>query len=91
MKTIITNIKDYFYKKEKDISTETAPKGMCPDCWGREEWDGQFYEIVKDKHLIPNNDKYESFISKIVEKHIETTHIHENKYICTTCNKPIKN
>jgi len=91
MKSIRASIKGYFSKKEKKEKTAEAPKGMCPDCWGRDEWDGQFYEIIKDKHLIPQNDKYESFISKIVEKHVDTTHKHENIYICTTCNKPIEN
>ena len=86
---IIENIKTYFAKKEKGEETKLAPENMCPVCWGHSEWDGQYYEIIKDKHLIPGNKIYESFISKIVDKHVKTTHKHENKYICLTCDKEI--
>jgi len=89
MNTIIENIKSYFAKKDKGEQTEAAPQEMCPICWGHSEWDGHYYEIVKDKHLTPNKDIYESFISKIVDKHVASTHRHENKYICTTCDKEI--
>ena len=89
MKNIIENIKAYFSDKEKGKSTEVAPIGMCPICWGHSEWDGEYYELKKDKHLTPGTDIYESFISKIVDKHVDTTHKHENKYICTTCDKEI--
>ncbi len=87
MIAIIDNIKAYFSKKEE--KSESAPTGMCPTCWGFNEWDGHYYEIVKDKHLIPGKEIYESFISKIVDEHVRTTHKHENKLICTTCDKVI--
>ena len=29
----------------------TAPEGFCPNCWGREEYGGQFYERVKQENL----------------------------------------
>jgi len=86
---ILEKIKAYFSKKEKGESTESAPEGMCPTCWGREEWDGKYYEIVKDKHLHPEVDTYSHFISKIVDKHVSTTRKHEDKYICISCDKNI--
>lgn len=90
MSGIIDNIKEYFKRKQSGESVESAPKEMCAICWGYNEWDGKFYEVVRDKHLTPGGDRYDSFISKIVEKHIKTTHKHENKYICTSCDKEIK-
>ena len=89
MSTIIENIKTYFSKKEKGEKTGLAPEGMCPPCWGYNEWDGHYYEIKKDKHLLPGKDIYQSFISKIVDKHVGSTRKHENEYICTTCDKKI--
>ncbi len=58
MSKLIDNIKTYFSNKEKGKKTELAPKGMCPACWGYSEWDGHYYELIKDKHLIPNNKTY---------------------------------
>ena len=89
MNTIIENIKTYFSKKDKGEETKSAPEGTCPICWGHNEWDGQYYKVIKDKHLKPGEDIYESFISKIVDQHVKTTHKHENKYICTSCDKAI--
>ena len=90
MSVIIDNIKEYFLRKQKGESVASSPNAMCPTCWGYNEWDGEFYEVIKDKHLTPGGDRYDSFISKIVDKHIKTTHKHENKYICTSCDKEIK-
>ncbi len=89
METLLQNIKNYFTAKEEGENSNDAPKGMCPVCWGHDEWDGKQYQIVKDKHLTPGHEQYESFISKIAEKHVKTTHKHENTYICTTCDTPI--
>ncbi len=89
MTTIIENIKKYFKAKEDNESSKSAPEGMCIACWGYDEWDGKHYKIIKDKHLTPGDDIYESFISKIADKHVNTTHKHEDKYICTTCDKEI--
>ncbi len=89
MSRLIDNIKSYFAKKESNDQTENAPIGMCPICWGHNEWDGQYYEVIKDKHSIPGKDIYESFISKIADEHVNTSHQHEDKYICTTCDKEI--
>ena len=89
MKTIIENIKNYFTQKDKGLPTKNAPDGMCPVCWGYSEWDGHYYEVIKDKHVVPGSKIYENFISKIVDQHIKTTHKHEDQYICTSCDKEI--
>ena len=89
---MIRNIKESilsYFSKEKSERAE-APTGSCPICWGRTEWDGQLYELKKDKHFKPDGDIYNTFINKIVEVHVETTHKHEDKYICITCDKEIK-
>jgi hypothetical protein len=87
MKNILNNIKSYFSKDREDRGE--APVGTCPICWGRSEWDGHHYELQKDKHFKKDGDIYNTFINKIVEVHVNTTHKHEDKYICTTCDKEI--
>ena len=86
---IVDKIKEYFQNKSEEIETKVSPEGTCPVCWGREEWDGQFYQLKKDKSLVEGGEKYNSFINKIVEKHVETVHKIESKYVCTTCDKEI--
>lgn len=89
MTSIKENIKAFFSTKDKGESAGDAPKGMCPVCWGRSEWEGEYYEIIRDKHLNPEGDIYESFISKIADRHVNGTHTHGTEYICSTCNKKI--
>ena len=87
MSTLFENINNFFSKKDKGEHVNAAPEGMCPVCWGYSEWDGEYYEVIRDKHLTPGDGRYDSFISKIVDKHVKTTHKHGNKRICTTCDK----
>ena len=89
MKTTLDNIKNFFTKKENGEQTELAPIGVCGPCWGRSEWEGQYYELKKDKNNIPGSEIYESFISKIADKHIKITKKRENVYVCTSCDKEI--
>ena len=89
MGSILENIKSYFSKKDKGEEAGTAPVGACPICWGHSEWDGQYYEIKKDKHNVEGGDIYDSFISKIVDEHVRTTHNLKDKVVCITCDKEI--
>jgi hypothetical protein len=86
---IIESIKNYFGKKLKGEETTALPEGVCPNCWGRQEWEGEFFELVKDKHLLPHDDIYTSFIDKVVDKHVKSTHKHGDKYVCLSCNVEI--
>jgi hypothetical protein len=86
---IINKIKAYFSKKEKGETVGASPEGTCPTCWGINEWDGQHYNVIKDSHARPGDAMYDSFISKVVDEHVNTTHNLKNKYICTNCDKEI--
>ncbi|MGB0424174.1 MAG: hypothetical protein ACPGED_07625 [Flavobacteriales bacterium] len=90
MKNLVDSIKNYFARKENGENTGSAPEGMCPTCWGHSEYDGQYYDVVKDKHLTKEGKTYESWISKIVDEHVSRTHKHGTVYTCITCDKEIK-
>ena len=88
MQRVIDNIENYFQQRREGNDTGDKPDLVCPTCWGVSEWDGQFYEVVKDKHLTDSK-IYESFISKVVDEHVTKTHQHGDKYVCITCDKEI--
>ena len=83
---IIENIKSYFSKKRKGQVTAAAPQGVCPNCWGKQEWEGEFFDIIKDPHFTEEGKRYTSFIKKVVDEHKDLAHVHGNKYVCSTCN-----
>jgi hypothetical protein len=82
---IIQNIKNYFNSKAEGNTTETAPLGVCPNCWGKQEWDGEFYNLNKGNKLVGNDQTYNSFIHKIVESNVVGISVNEDTYECETC------
>ena len=82
---IAASIKQYFSKKWKGENTPSTPEHVCPNCWGKQEWDGKFYDLIKDPHLTQEGKRYQSFISKIVDKYVATMHRHGDRYVCSTC------
>ena len=42
-----------FLKGEK--KTIEAPEGVCPNCWGRQEYQGKMLEAVRHEHIDLNN------------------------------------
>lgn len=82
---ILENIKTYFKSKSEGNTTEKAPAGVCPNCWGKQEWEGEFYKQNKGNKLISNNQTYNNFINKIVESNISGIIINKDTYECETC------
>lgn len=82
---ITQNIKNYFSSKAKESSSEKAPNGICPNCWGKQEWEGEFYKLNKGNKLIGNDQTYNNFINKIVVSNVSGILINEDNYKCETC------
>lgn len=67
---LIANIKTFFKKKESNL-TVMAPEGFCPNCWGRQEYGGNFYEAMKNEGVnITNIDKKKGWIQDYVSKNL---------------------
>ena len=80
-----TAIKNYFSKLFKGEEKPKLPEGACPNCWGKQEYEGKFFELKKDRHFTQEGQRYASFTSKIVDEHVDKTHQHGDKYVCTAC------
>jgi hypothetical protein len=83
--SIIDNIKTSFNKNKNHETTEQAPEGICPNCWGNQNWDGDFYEVMKGNKNDKRDYTYNNFINKIVETNISGITIHKDTYTCKTC------
>ena len=82
---IIQNLKKYFTSKAEGNISKKAPVGICPNCWGKQEWEGEFYKLNKGNKLIGNDQTYNNFINKIVENNISGIAINQENYECETC------
>ena len=83
--SIIENVKAYFNKKRNEEEVGLAPEGVCPNCWGKQEWEGEFYKKTNGKSITKNSDIYDNFINQVVEK-LDKITLKEDIYICETCN-----
>ncbi len=82
--SLLQNVKKYFLAKLNDENTERAPIGVCPNCWGKQEWDGEFYKKIKSNNITPEHNTYNNFIHKVTEK-LDKITLKEDALICETC------
>ena len=80
--SILENVKTYFTKKKNNEETVNAPEGVCPNCWGSQNWDNNYYEVIKGEK--DNEKTYNSFIKDVVVK-LDKITLKGNSYTCTTC------
>ncbi|MGB5238695.1 MAG: hypothetical protein WBN59_13785 [Flavobacteriaceae bacterium] len=84
---IVTSLIVYL-KVDKKTGGKDAPEGLCPNCWGRQEYGGNFYEAVKNHGLDVNTKQPEiGWIKDYAEKHLkgirlETT---DDSVACPSC------
>lgn len=81
---IIDNIIQYFKSGKKEEMK--SPKGTCPLCWGKQEYDGKIRELLRDKQIDINNhqDSY-MMIQEFMKHNIDGTFLKEG--IVTECPK----
>ena len=84
MKNLIENIKTYFKNKAVKKEVGESPEGVCPNCWGKQEWEGEYYSFVKGENGNPSTETYNSFIKDVARK-LDKITIDSNTYTCETC------
>lgn len=76
-----------FKKKAQDAFTK-APEGICPNCWGDQEYDNIIREKFKDAQIDVNNGEAKhAFIREFVVTHLDGIHLKKgnNSLECPTC------
>lgn len=57
--------------QQKSPSSET-PEGFCPNCWGRQEYAGDFYNALHQEEInFGNVDKHLGWIQGYAKKNLE--------------------
>lgn len=44
-----------FFKRPATETKNQCPEGLCPNCWGNQEYDQQIREMYADKQIDINN------------------------------------
>lgn len=78
---------------KRDKREDSAPEGLCPNCWGRQEYSGQFYEAINNESIDLNNiDEKRGWIQAIVAKNITGIALQEEngEMVCQRCKTSYK-
>jgi hypothetical protein len=86
---LFDSVATYFNKKKNNEETGLAPEGVCPNCWGKQEWEGEFFKIIKSKDAKPESKTYNNFIKEVVKK-LDKITLKKDDYTCETCNVKYK-
>jgi len=86
VKNIITLI------NKKPNNKEQVPEGFCPNCWGRQEYGGNFQKAIKAKEFQDLEHK-KGWITSYVEQNLKGIQLHpkEKKHVCNVCFKDCEN
>ena len=61
-----------FFKKPAKETKNEVLEGVCPNCWGSQEYDHEIRELYKDKQIdVNNHEANHGFIQKFVVTHID--------------------
>jgi hypothetical protein len=83
---IITNLLNYF--TPSDSQNPETPDGLCPNCWGNQEYDNIIREMYEDKQIDVNNkEANHAFIQEFVVNRVSGITLKKgaNGYTCPTC------
>jgi len=60
-----------FLKNRVLSKSHLVPNSLCPNCWGREEYGGQFYNRIKQENLDVNSiDSNVGWVGAYANKHL---------------------
>ena len=68
--------------------SKSAPEGICPNCWGRAEYNGKFYEAMKNENInINDTDVRVGWIQQYANEHLSAIELHSSKEgtVCQKC------
>jgi hypothetical protein len=85
--SLYDSVMHYFSKKEKGEQVIT-PEGICPNCWGEQDYDGKFRTLFKDRQIdVNNHEENYAFIQNYIVNHVNGIHLKKDAsgFSCPVC------
>ena len=82
--SLTDNIMEYLRGEKK----KKAPDGVCPNCWGRQEYEGKFRQILHMERINTNNlDQKKGWIQAYAARQFEGIQLKktDDLYECPNC------
>ena len=77
-----------FFRQPKVETKGKVPEGICPNCWGEQEYDNMIRELYIDKQIDVNNHEANyAFIQDFVVNKVSGIKLVKgnNSFECPTC------
>ena len=77
-----------FFKKSPEETKNEVPEGLCPNCWGEQEFDNVIRELYKDKQIDVNNHAMNyAFIQEFIVTQLNGIHLikEDERLVCPIC------
>ncbi len=77
-----------FLKSKQESISSSTPEGLCPNCWGRQEYGNKFYKAMKTYDIdINTNDVQVGWIQDYFNKNLRgiTLESKEDGLVCGNC------
>lgn len=69
-----------YFKKPESETKDTTPEGVCPVCWGYQEYDHEIRTIFKDDQIdVINNRKKYTQTKRFLKEKIEGIRLKEGE------------
>jgi hypothetical protein len=84
---MIKTLLDFFSRPATETKNQT-PEGICPNCWGEQEYDNKFRTLYEDKQIdVNNHEAHYAFIQDYIVTHVTGIHLKKgnNSLECPTC------
>ena len=75
-------------KKYLQGAQTTSLESFCPNCWGRQEYQGQFNEAIQKEEITLNNiDQKKGWVAAYAAKYLHGIKLEKkgNKIVCPSC------
>lgn len=86
--SFVDNLVEFIRKPEEHTKGKT-PEGLCPVCWGYQEYDQKLRKLFRDKQVDVNNrqDSY-MIVQKFVVDHLDGIKLRDGEIVeCTKCGR----
>ncbi|MCA1758524.1 MAG: hypothetical protein LC658_02050 [Bacteroidales bacterium] len=83
-----------FFKLPPERTKGKTPEGICPNCWGHQEFDNKIRELYADKQIDVNNHQANyAFIQDFMVTHLKGIKLVKgnNSFECPTCHAKFEN
>jgi hypothetical protein len=86
--SLVNSLLSFLQKTSAETNNNAVPEGFCPNCWGREEYGGQFFEAVKNHRTDINSiDPRVGWIQDYADKHLSGIQLKQESdhFVCPKC------